>query len=158
MKKRGKYLLRVRKSRKSYFPFYIMVFIVFFSLLYLYQEGYELTSEVLTISLVFILGIFLLVEVLHRREWWAITETALIHSISILNKNVREVGFSSISDMDLDKPLYKRFLGYGNVNIRIFLNETTIRVKNINSPEKFIKLLQDLISKNRRETNVAKQY
>jgi membrane protein YdbS with pleckstrin-like domain len=158
MKKSKNYLLKVKKSRKSYLFIYFLAIIVLFSLFYLNREGYEITSSVLVASLVFIVGIFFVTEVLHRREWWAITETALIHSISILNKNVREVGFSSISDMDLDKPLYKRFLGYGNVNIRIFLNETTIRVKNINSPEKFIKLLQDLISKNRRETNVAKQY
>ena len=157
MKKGQKILLKVKKTRKAYFFLYLMAVIVAGTLFYLYLNGYEISQFVLVISGVFIVGIIFLIEIMHAREWWAITESSLIHSISILNKNVREVSFSSISDLDLDKPLHKRILGFGNVNIRVFLNETTIRVKNINNPERFINLIQDLVSENRRNGNVRKK-
>jgi hypothetical protein len=67
-----------------------------------------------------------------------------------LSKNVREIDFSSISDLDLEQPLFKRILNYGNVNVRLFLNETSISIKNINNPGQFIERLQEIISKHRK--------
>jgi membrane protein YdbS with pleckstrin-like domain len=154
MKKRKNYLLKVKKSRKSYFFLYLMALVVLGVLIYFYKNNYEIDNLVFIFSGIFIVGIFFITEILHAREWWAITDSSLIHSISILNKNVREVDFGSISDMDLDKPLFKRLFNYGTVNVRVFLNETSIHVKDINNPEKFINLLQDLIKNKRSKKNV----
>ena len=74
----------------------------------------------------------------------------MIQSTGIFNKNVREIDFSSISDLDLDQSFFKRFLNYGNVNVRLFLNETSIKIHDISNPEEFIETLQRLISMNRR--------
>ena len=55
--------------------------------------------------------------------------------------------FSSISDLDLDQPVHKRILGYGNINIRLFLNENPMRVSDINNPENFFDRVRKEIGK-----------
>jgi len=131
-----------------------MALIVVGILFYINYNGYEIEKSILIFSGVFILGIIILVEILQAREWWGVTEHSLVHSKSILNKSIREIDFSSISDLDLDKPFYKRILNYGTVNVRLFINETAICIKNINRPEEFIDFLQELISKRGGTKNV----
>lgn len=147
-------ILKVHKTRRAYFMAYFMCLVIIGILLYLYFKGYVLENYVLYPSVLFVLGVIYVTEILHHREWWAVTNNTLIHSVSILNKNVREVDFSSISDLDLDKPLFERILNYGDVNVRLFLNETSIKIRHISSPEKFIKFLRDLILKDRNTKNV----
>jgi hypothetical protein len=155
MVEKNEILLKVYKSRKAYILYYFFSLIIIFSLIYLYFRGYVIESYVFWICFIFVLGIIYTTEIIHHREWWAVTNNSLIHSVSIVNKNVREVDFSSISDLDLDKPLYQRILNYGDVNVRLFLNETSIKIRHINSPEKFIKFLRGLILKNRSQKNVV---
>lgn len=140
------YVLKVKKSRKSHLVYYLMILAIILILSYLSLNGYQMGGFVFIISGLFVFGILAFIEVNHAREWWAITNSSLIHSFSILNKNVREVDFSSISDLDLDQPLLKRMLNYGDVNVRLFLNETSICIKNINSPKLFIETLQGLMA------------
>ncbi len=144
--RKDKYLLKVRRSRKTYFLIYLMIFIVAFSCIYLYYLGYEIGSSVQIISIVFIV-IFIKITEIHRlRDWWGVTNSSLVQSKGILNKNVREVDFSSISDLDLNQPFFKRLLNYGDVNVRLFLNETSICIEGISRPNKFIENLNDIIS------------
>lgn len=144
-----KYLLKVRRSRKTYFLLYLMVISIISLICYLYYNGNPINSFALIISFLFIIFIIKFIELHRFKDWWAITNTSIIQSTGIFNKNVRDIDFSSISDLDLDQPFFKRILNYGNVNVRLFLNETSIKITDINKPEEFIEELQRIISMNR---------
>lgn len=147
--KKNSFLIKVRSSRKSYFSMYLMALIVIGILFYLYLNDYEINTLSLIVSGLFVLFCIKYVEYLVLSDWWAITNSSIIQSKGIFNKNVREVDFSSISDLDIEQPFIKRIFGYGNVHIRLFLNETCITVKEINNPERFMELLQKKITKKR---------
>lgn len=144
------FLLKVKRSRRSYFLIYLMILIIIGVLIYLRKIGLTIPTITLVISIGFILFLIKSIEVHRMKDWWAITNSALIQSLGLLNKNVREVGFSSISDMDVSKPFFKRFLNYGDVHVRLFLNETSINIKDISNPEQFVEDFQIIISQNRK--------
>ena len=147
------FLFKVRRSRKSYSLIYFMILIILGVLYYFKQGGLTIPSVTLIISIIFIVLLIKFTEIHRLKDWWAITNSALIQSLGLLNKNVREVGFSSISDMDINKPFFKRLLNYGDVNIRLFLNETSIKIKDISNPEQFVEDFQQIISQNRENNN-----
>jgi membrane protein YdbS with pleckstrin-like domain len=155
--KKEKFLLKVKRSRKAYLILYLMMLFIIFLIVFLYYQGYSLNKLALISAIIFIIFIIKFIEVHRFREWWAISSTSLIQSTGIFNKNVREIGFSSISDLDLDQPFFKRILSYGNVNVRLFLNETSIKIVDISKPEYFIEELQKLISINQRKKNGIQQ-
>jgi membrane protein YdbS with pleckstrin-like domain len=140
------YLIKVRKSRKAYFFLYLMILIVLGALFYLKYMGKTPSKNSLIISFIFIVVLIQFIEIQRFRNWWAITNKSIIQSLGIFNKNVREIGFSSISDLDVDQPFFKRILGFGDVNVRLFLNETSISITDINKPEEFIEELQRVMS------------
>lgn len=143
---RGNYLIKVRRSRKSYIGIYLMILIVIGTMIYLYQTRGVFSKYALFIALVFILFLVKATELHRIKDWWGITNSSIVQSTGLLSKNLREVDFNSISDLDLSQSLFKRILNYGDVNVRLFLNETSFTVKDINSPEDFIKQLQKIIS------------
>ena len=147
------YFLKVRRSRKTYSLLYLMIFLILSLISYLYYKGYTLSYFVLGLSLLFIILITKFTELHRFKDWWAITNTSIIQSTGIFNKNIRDISFSSISDLDLDQPFFKRILNYGNVNVRLFLNETSIKIIDIDKPEEFIEELQRIISMNREQKN-----
>ena len=151
------FLLKVRRSRKSYFLVYFMILIIIGILVYFNKMGLTIPTFTLIISIGFIVLLIKFIEIHRIKDWWAITDSALIQSLGLLDKNVREVGFSSISDMDIHKPLFKRFLDYGDVNVRLFLNETSIKIKDISNPTQFVEDFQLIISQNRRNNNEFRQ-
>lgn len=148
-----KYLLKVRRSRKAYIPIYLMNLFIIFLLIFLNAKGYTIERSTLIFSIVFVILCVKITEIHRIRDWWAITDSSFIQSTGIFNKNVREVDFSSISDLDLDQHLLKRIFRYGDVNVRLFLNETSIKIKSINKPGEFIEELQKVMSKNRKENS-----
>jgi uncharacterized membrane protein YdbT with pleckstrin-like domain len=152
MKKR-EYLFKVFRSRKAYFLIYLMNLIIIFLLIFLFFNGYNIEKFQILISTVFILFSIVFIEIHRIKDWWAITNSSFVQSLSILNKNVREVDFSSISDLDLEQPFLKRILNYGDVNVRLFLNETSIKIKNISKPREFMEKLQDTMFANRRNNS-----
>jgi uncharacterized membrane protein YdbT with pleckstrin-like domain len=127
---------------------------IIFLLIYLsIWKNYKPDKFVLIISCLFVLLSIKIPEYHRLRDWWAITDTSLVQSLGLFSNNIRQVDFSSISDLDLDQPLVKRILNYGNIHVRLFLNETSITIKDINNPSKFIEELQEIISKYRKHKN-----
>ena len=143
--KKEQILLRVWRSRKSYLFYYFIIFLVIGILGYFYYLQVEISSTVLIIAIVVVILLVKIIEIHRIRNWWAITESSFVESKGILNKNVRELDFTSISDIDLNQGFFKRLLGYGTINVRRFLNETSIVINNINRPERFLNILQDAI-------------
>jgi len=150
---RKNFLLKVRRTRKSYFLVYLMILIIIGVLIYFNISGLTIPSFTLIISIGFIVLLVKITEIHRMRHWWAITDSTLIQSIGLLNKNMREVSFSSISDVGIDKPFLKRLLNYGNVTVRIFLNESSIEIKNISNPEQFVEDFQSIISRDRKKNS-----
>lgn len=140
------FLIKVKVSRKAFLPLYFLILVVIGTLGFLYFKGYAVNRVSLIASFVFSVFAIKLIEIERQRDWWAVTNTSLVQSTGILNKNVKEIDFSSISDLDLDKPLFKRFLNYGNVNVRVFFNENSICIRDINQPERFIEFLQGVMN------------
>ena len=149
LKKR--YLLKVKRSRKTYLMIYLMILAILLSLIYLYYDGKTPSRLALIVSGIFIILAIKFTELHRFKDWWVITNNSIIQSTGILNKNIREIGFSSISDLDLDQPFFKRILNYGNVNVRLFLNETSIKIVDINKPREFIEELQRIVSMNKEQ-------
>lgn len=146
------YLLKVRRSRKKYLFLYFLAIIVLFLIIYVtFFLNYKLSKFAWIASIAYIYFTAKFIEYERIKDWWGVTETSLVQSLGLFNKNVRQVDFSSISDLDLNQPLFKRILNYGNVNVRLFLNETSISIKDINNPDKFIEELQKIITKNRKK-------
>lgn len=141
-----RYLIKVRRSRKRYVLFYFMAFCVLGVLIYFMFNDYKINPVVLILSLLYVALTVKLTELHRVKDWWAITDHSLVQSTGIFNKNIREVDFSSISDLDLEKPLFKRIFNYGNVNVRLFLNDSAVKILDINRPEEFVKDLENLIS------------
>ncbi|MBU1246170.1 MAG: PH domain-containing protein [Nanoarchaeota archaeon] len=144
------FLLKVRRTRRSYFLVYFMILIIIGVLIYFNINGLAIPTFTLVISIGFIILLVKFTEIHRMRHWWAITDSTLIQSVGLLNKNMREVSFSSISDVGINKPLFKRLLNYGDVTVRIFLNETSIKIKNISNPERFVENFQSIISQDRK--------
>lgn len=141
-----KYLIKVKRSRKTYLVLYLMIIAIFGLLIYIKNKGYEINQIPLIIAIAFAFFVIKFTELHRFKDWWAVTDKSLIQSTGIFNKNVREVDFSSISDLDLDQPFFKRIINYGDVNVRLFLNETSIKIKDINRPMDFIEDLQEIMS------------
>ena len=156
MKKRD-YILRVRRSRKSYTLAYIFIIAIIAGLIYAYQKGFNMGWKVLLIAGATIFFTIKLTEVHRYKDWWAITESSIVQSLGIFSKNLRAIDFGSISDIDVDQSLYQRILNYGDVNIRLFQNETSIRVNNINKPENFLDIIQTTSSGKQRSPQSARK-
>lgn len=138
--------MKVRRSRKKYIPLYIMVLALILFILFLRSRGFEISRFAMITSIIFIFLVLKFSELHRFKDWWAVSENKLVQSMGIFDKNVREIGFSSISDLDVHQPFFKRVLGYGTVNVRLFLNETSIKIPDINRPERFVETLQGLMS------------
>ena len=104
-------------------------------------------GSTILIGIVAVLFAFKFTEYHRFREWWGITDDALIESKGILGKTIRKVSFPAISDIDISQTPHKRLLGYGNVNVRLYTAKTNFSVKNINYPDDFADILQKKISK-----------
>jgi uncharacterized membrane protein YdbT with pleckstrin-like domain len=130
-----------------------MMLVIIFALGYVYYLGYGINKIALIAAGIFVIGAFKFTEIHRFKDWWAISAGGLVQSTGIFDKNVREIAFSSISDLDVDQPFFKRILGYGDVNVRLFLNETSIKIININRPERFIEKLQEIMNTRREGKN-----
>lgn len=141
-----KILLKVYRSRKLYLTYYLLILAILGYVGYSYYNGEPISQNFFIASVVIIILIIKITEVHRIRDWWAITDNSFIESKSILNKNVREIDFHSIADIALDQPFFKRLFGYGTIEIRKFMEEKSIIISNINSPERFINILRDAIN------------
>lgn len=152
MNKRN-FIIKVKATRESYFPVYLMILAIILAIAYLFLIGYEVNNTLLISSIVFAIILVKVIEIHRQRDWWALTESNLVESKSILNKNIREIDYSSISGLELDQPLYKRMLNYGTIVVRMHLNGAPIFINNIKNPEEFLRKAQKIIFEKRRPNN-----
>lgn len=149
---KDKVLVKIYRSRKTYIPIYILILLVISYFIYYYIFISQEVDNKLLIYLIVGIVVTIKITEIHRiRDWWAVTESSFIESKGILSKSIREIDFHTIADISLNQSLIKRFLHYGNVEIRKFLNETSIIIPGINHPERFINFLRRTIRKEVRD-------
>ena len=135
-------MMKVRTSRKIYFPVYFMIIILFLTAGYLQFSGKEVDSLALEIILIFSFAAFLFTEGHRFQNLYAIDNQSIIHVKGILFKNTKRTDLTSVSDVELIQNPWQILLNYGNVEVSVFSKDNSTNVKNINRPLEFMTFLQ----------------
>ncbi|HKL24313.1 MAG TPA: PH domain-containing protein [Candidatus Nanoarchaeia archaeon] len=154
-KKKGEeVLMRVRPSRKQYFPFYIMTLLLAGLLIYLNIKGITISwVSVISFMVFFFLGLNF-TEVHRLNTLYEITPTNIRCTYDrLLNKNVQKIDYVGISDIYVKNSVWQWILGYGDVDIRLFSKEATIKVKKINKPNAFADTVEKVMMSYRKGKN-----
>lgn len=145
------FLAKAKRSRKVYVPVYLLVIIGVGYGVYYHVSGNVLETYQIVVGVVAMLFALKFTEYHRFRDWWGITDNALIESRGILNKTLRKITFPAISDIDVHIPFYKRLFGFGDINVRLYSDKTNFTIKNINYPDDFADILQNKISNSHAE-------
>jgi uncharacterized membrane protein YdbT with pleckstrin-like domain len=140
---------KFRTSRKAYAPLYLMIIIILVTILIIKISGRELNNTIFQIALIFVGFLLVTIEVYRYGIFYKITDSSLIQSKGILERKTRKVDLISISDADSKQTAWQRLLNYGDVNARMFSQDSTLAVKNINSPEEFADFLEEKMNEKR---------
>lgn len=135
-------IFRTNNTRKMYIPYYSLFILMLIFLLIAPLYGIKITGTfTLSTFLAVLIGIKIteLHRLYHRFE---INPFSVIHTMGILAKRSRRMGLSAISDMEVHQTLFQRFLGYGDVHIRLFSGDAINKMKCINNPHKFVSLIE----------------
>ena len=145
----NKKVMRVRNSRKSYFPIYLMIFILVLTITIIKISGKELNKFALEAVLAFSAALIIFTEIHRLSTFYEINESSLIHSHGIFSRVTRKVDLTAISDADSKQTAWQRMLNYGDVDARLFSADSTLPIKNINNPEKFTNFLEERMNEKR---------
>lgn len=140
---------KFRISRKSYWVFYLMILFVIGYLLYIFFTGLNINQYAFGFALIFVLGAVKLTEVHRLNYLYKLTPTSLVYSQGIISKSIKNVDYYAISDVEVHQSLIQRILNYGTVNVKLFSTDSMTSIKNINDPEAFAQLLDEIIDKKR---------
>ena len=134
--------MRVRISRKIYFPIYLMIAILILTLAYIQFSGKEINPLAFKAVLIFTMGAFLFTEGHRYQNLYAIDNQSIIHIKGILFKKTKRTDLTSVSDVELIQNPWQLLLNYGNVEVSVFSKDNSTNVKNINHPLEFMTFLQ----------------
>ena len=148
-----KIIIKLRRARRSYFLVYFLSLAILMVLIYLATTGIVISIFMWIVAFFVISSLIKYAEIHRIKDWWGITDSALIQNLGIINKKIRHVGFTSISDMDVSKPIHKRILNYGDVNVRLFLSDTAIKINNISNPDRFVEVFHLVMSEHRKNNS-----
>ena len=142
-------VLRVRCSRKLYIPIYLMILVLVATVLFIKFSGKELNTFAVQASIVFILLLIGSTELHRFNNLYKLEQNALIHVKGILRKITRRTDLLAVSDADISQNLWQMMLAYGNVSVRVFSQESTMHIRNIDKPGVFVDTLENCMSKKR---------
>lgn len=140
---------KIQNSRKIYIPIYMIIIILFGTIAFILFSGKELNIIAVQITLVFTLVLVVSTELHRFSNRFEIEPNALVHIKGILKKITRRTDLLAVSDASISQNLWQMMLGYGNVSVRVFSQDSTMPVKNINNPLKFIEILENRMSARR---------
>ena len=148
MKKEGEESIKVRISRKVYIPIYLMIIILFFTVLYIKILGREIAPIALGAVFVFSLILIIISELNRLRFSYEINNSSIVFNRGIINKSVRSVDLFSLSDATMHQTLWQRIINIGNINAGLYSDgeDSSTMVKNINNPKKFISFLNERLN------------
>lgn len=149
-KRRENVLIEARPSRKQYIPFYLMVLFLLGLLIYLNFKGVELSGGAVTAFLLFFFIGLNLTEVHRRNTLYRVTPNNILCIYDyLLNKNVQKIDYFGISDIYVENGLWQWLLDYGNILVRLFSKDATIKIKNINKPNEFADVIEKVMMDHR---------
>ena len=134
--------LRVRSSRKIYFPVYLMILILVVILGFAKFTGKEINILTLKLAVAFSVICIIFTEIHRLGNSYKITSDSLVSTKGIFSKIERRVDLVSISDADSKQKVWQRMLNYGDVRARLFSKESTVLIKNIDDPSHFADILE----------------
>ncbi len=148
-------VLRKRNSRKLYIPVYIMVAILFGTIAFIQLSGRDLNFIAVQATLIFTFFLFASTELHRINNVYEIHPGSLVHVKGILKKITRRTDLLAVSDADISQNLWQMMLGYGNVSVRVFSQDSTMRVRNISGPSQFVDFLTERMKKSRRSSGTG---
>ncbi len=143
--------MKVRNSRKLYFPIYLMVFILIGVLVFIKYNGLIINKMVFIIVGLFILGSIKSAEIHRLCNSYEVNKNSLVHTMGLFTRKTRSMDFFAISDIEVKQGVWQRLLGFGDVSVRLYSGESDSPVKNINKPKKFGRFLRKMIEARRKE-------
>lgn len=142
-------VLITRNSRKLYIPLYVMLTILFGTIAFIQFSGRDLNFMAVQATLIFTFFLFVTTELHRLGNLYEIHPSSLVHVKGILKKITRRTDLSAVSDADISQNLWQMMLGYGNVSVRVFSQDSAMRVRNISKPAVFVNFLETNMHKKR---------
>ena len=134
-------ILITRNSRKTYIPLYVMLTVLFMTIAFIQFSGRELNFIAVQATMIFTLFIIASTELHRMNNLYEIHPSLLVHVKGILKKVTRRTDLLAVSDADISQNLWQMMLGYGNVSVRVFSQDSTMQVRNISDPSDFVDFL-----------------
>ena len=142
--------LKIRNSRKIYFPIYLMVILLITLIISIKLLGLNLNILAFGGAAIFALISFGATEIHRLGRAYQITPNFLEHTQGYLSKRIKKISLASISDVDLKQTLWQRIIKFGDVHVHLFSEGSLVHVKGINKPHEFIEYLEEMISLRKR--------
>ncbi|MBR9683848.1 PH domain-containing protein [Candidatus Woesearchaeota archaeon] len=144
--------LKLMKTRKAFIPEYLAgLFLIVLLLIFQYKE------IALSVNVKYFVGglaLFSLVspEITRWMHRYHITDSKLIIISGLIKQHKKHVYFyplSFVPDLNVRQSRLQRIMNYGTVSIRMSVAEWA-EVKDVNSPHKIMKILEDRVEYNKR--------
>lgn len=142
-------VLKVRNSRKVYIPIYFMILVLILAVAAAKFYGDEVNGLSLKLVLAFSALSLIFTEFHRYSNFYEVTPNSLIISKGIFKNSLRTVDLFSVSDADSNQGVWQRMLNYGDVRIRLFTGESSLNLKGINNPTRFVNFLLKVIDEKR---------
>ena len=142
-------VLKTRDSRKLYIPIYTMILILILTISFAKFSGKEVNDLGFKAALIFS-GIAIFSVEIHRIiNRYEINGQSLIHRKGIFVQTIKRVDLIAVSDADSKQNLWQKFFRYGDVSVHLFSRDSSIQVKSINDPSKFVIFLERKMNEKR---------
>lgn len=144
-------VIKTRNSRKLYIPLYMMIFILMLTISIAKFSDKEVNDLAFKTALIFSGSVIIFAEIHRIINRYEITKQSLIHKKGIFVQTIKRVDLIAVSDADSKQNLWQKFFGYGDVSVHLFSRDSSIQVKSINNPNKFVIFLEKRMNEKRAE-------
>jgi membrane protein YdbS with pleckstrin-like domain len=138
-----KSIRKLRPSRKLYFPYYLMAFVLIFLMGYVKYVGRDINDFAFKIVLFFIFAVIIVTEIHRFGESYHLTSSSVILNTGYFGILSKRMEFEAISDIQILQGPWQRMLNFGDVQLFKFGPGPTL--KNINRPNAFVNELENII-------------
>ena len=133
--------IKVRASRKFYFPQYIMALTILISILFVYFYGEKINVLAFIIGVIFSLSLVKYSFFSRMMNSYEIDNHYLVHTHGIINKTTKKILLPTISDIVVQQNPWQAIWGYGTIKVHRYSDGSAIDLKNIPNPKKIADIL-----------------
>ena len=139
MAKKKVKIRKIRTSRKSYIPYYLMALVVLIIITYIKLKGLPMNKNLFIASIIFIIAVIKITEVHRMTHHYELTPHALEKVEGIFWQKIKRMSYHSINQLHLTQSLWDKLLDIGTVEVTQFSDTVRTEIKNIDKPREFIK-------------------